>query len=143
MTHFTPLASIVGGLMIGLSASALLLLNGRIAGVSGILGQAIAPAEGQRGFRLAFLAGLVAGGVVLALVHPAAFDTPAAGSLAPLVAGGLLVGVGTTLAGGCTSGHGVCGIARRSPRSIVATIVFMAAAVVTVFVSRHVLGGAS
>ena len=130
MTHFTPLASTVGGLLIGLSASLLVLFNGRIAGISGVLGRALAPPDGERGWRLLFLAGLLAGGA-------------APRSIGPLIFAGLLVGVGTRLGGGCTSGHGVCGIARLSPRSIAATLVFMTAGAATVFVARHVLGGAS
>jgi uncharacterized membrane protein YedE/YeeE len=143
MTHFTPLASTVGGLLIGLSASLLLLFNGRIAGISGVLGRALAPPDGERGWRLLFLAGLLAGGAVLAVVHPGAFGGAAPRSIGPLIFAGLLVGVGTRLGGGCTSGHGVCGIARLSPRSIAATLVFMTAGAATVFVARHVLGGAS
>lgn len=143
MTHFTPLASTLGGLLIGLAASLLLLFNGRIAGVSGVLGHALAPEDGERAWRLLFLAGLLAGGLVLAILHPAAFDGAAPRSLGPVILAGLLVGFGTRLGGGCTSGHGVCGIARLSPRSIAATVVFMAAGVATVFVARHVLGGLS
>jgi uncharacterized membrane protein YedE/YeeE len=143
MDHFTPVASTIGGLLIGLSASALLLLDGRIAGISGVLGNAIAPEDGDRIWRLLFLAGLAAGGLALRVVRPAAFEAGASGSIALLVIAGLLVGFGTRLGGGCTSGHGVCGIARLSPRSIVATLVFMAAGMATVFVVRHVLGGGS
>lgn len=143
MTHFTPLASTLGGLLIGLAAALLLFFNGRIAGISGVLGQALAPADGERGWRLLFLAGLLAGGAVLAVVHPAAFSAAAPRSIGPVILAGLLVGVGTRLGGGCTSGHGVCGIARLSPRSIAATLVFMVAGGATVFVARHVLGGAS
>jgi hypothetical protein len=143
MSAFTPVPALVGGLLIGASASAFLFLNGRIAGVSGLLGNAIAPEEGDRGWRLTFLAGLVVGGLAFAWVHPAAFAGATTGSLVPVVAAGLLVGFGTRLGGGCTSGHGVCGIARLSPRSIVATLVFVLAGALTVFVTRHLLGGAS
>lgn len=143
MSAFTPVPALVGGLLIGASASALLLLNGRIAGVSGILANAIVPEEGDRGWRVTFLAGLVVGGLALAWLHPAAFAGAPTGSLVPVVAAGLAVGFGTRLGGGCTSGHGVCGIARLSARSIVATLVFMAAGAATVFVARHLLGGAS
>jgi uncharacterized protein len=141
MDHFTPLASTLGGLLIGLSASALLLCNGRVAGVSGALGNAILPEEGDRIWRLLFLAGLCAGGLVLRVVRPAAFEVGETGSLASIAIAGVLVGVGTRLGRGCTSGHGVCGIARLSRRSMVATLVFMGTAMATVFVARHVVGG--
>ena len=137
--HFTPLASFGGGLLIGLGAAVLLLANGRIAGVSGILGGLLRPARGDVGWRLAFLLGLLAaplGWLALQAMPPAQIDhTPA------LLAGaGLLVGLGTRFGSGCTSGHGVCGIARLSPRSLVATLCFMAAGFATVFVTRHLLG---
>jgi uncharacterized protein len=141
MTNFTPFTAVVGGLLIGLSASALLFFNGRIAGVSGVLGQAIEAREGGRPWRLAFIAGLAAGGVIAHVGFPAAFDAASGGSIARVAVAGLLVGYGTRLGNGCTSGHGVCGIGRRSVRSVVATVVFMAAAIATVFVDRHVLGG--
>jgi hypothetical protein len=143
MSAFTPLPALVGGLLIGASATALLALNGRIAGVSGVLANAIVPEEGDRSWRALFLAGLVLGGLAFAAVQPSAFEAAPGGSLVPVVAAGLLVGFGTRLGGGCTSGHGVCGIARLSPRSIVATLVFMAAGAATVFVARHLVGGAS
>jgi uncharacterized membrane protein YedE/YeeE len=137
--HFTPLASFGGGLLIGLGAALLLLANGRIAGVSGILGGLLRPARGDIGWRLAFLLGLLAaplGWLALQAMPPAQIDhTPAL-----LGAAGLLVGLGTRFGSGCTSGHGVCGIARLSPRSLVATLCFMAAGFVTVFVTRHVVG---
>ena len=137
--HFTPLASFGGGLLIGLGAAVLLLANGRVAGVSGIAGGLLRPARGDIGWRLAFLLGLLAaplGWLALQAMPPAQIDhTPA------LVAvSGLLVGLGTRFGSGCTSGHGVCGIARLSPRSIVATVCFGAAGFVTVYVMRHVLG---
>jgi uncharacterized membrane protein YedE/YeeE len=137
-THFTPLASMVGGLLIGLGAAVLLLANGRIAGISGIAGGLLRPARGDIGWRLAFILGLLAaplGWLALQSMPPAQIDhTPA------LLAGaGLLVGLGTRFGSGCTSGHGVCGIARLSPRSLVATGCFMAAGFITVFVTRHIL----
>ncbi len=139
-THFTPLASLAGGLMIGLGAALLLLANGRIAGISGILGGLLRPARGDIAWRVAFLAGLfVAPLAWLAMraMPPAQIDhTPAL-----LAVAGLLVGLGTRFGSGCTSGHGVCGIARLSPRSLVATLCFMIAGFVTVYVMRHVLGG--
>ncbi len=138
-THFTPLASFGGGLLIGLGAAVLLLANGRVAGVSGIAGGLLRPARGDIGWRLAFLLGLLAaplGWLALQAMPPAQIDhTPAL-----LAVSGLLVGLGTRFGSGCTSGHGVCGIARLSPRSIVATLCFVAAGFVTVYVMRHVLG---
>jgi uncharacterized membrane protein YedE/YeeE len=140
ITHFTPLASLAGGLMIGLAAALLLLANGRVAGISGIVGGLLRPARGDIAWRLAFLGGLfVAPLVWLAMqaMPPAQIDhTPAL-----LAVSGLLVGLGTRFGSGCTSGHGVCGIARLSPRSLVATLCFMAAGFITVFVTRNVLGG--
>lgn len=144
---FTPLPSLLGGLLIGLGAAALLLGYGRIAGISGILGDALSARDGQVGWRLLFLGGLVGGGVLLAALAPAAF--PAAGSsaapaaIARLAVAGLLVGVGTRLGAGCTSGHGVCGLGRLSLRSLAAVMTFMATGALTVFVLRHVLAVAS
>ncbi len=139
MTEFTPLSATLGGLLIGGAAAPLLLANGRVAGISGILGQALWPAAGEsRGWRLAFLVGLPLGALLVSLVTgPLRVDVDA-GPMT-LVAAGLLVGLGTRLGNGCTSGHGVCGIARASRRSIVATLVFMGVAVGTVFL-RRVLG---
>ena len=140
MENFSPVSALVGGAMIGASAALLLVLNGRIAGISGILGSLINPARSEIGWRTAFLAGLfvaplvyVASGGVL---PPVVVKTP----LWLLVVAGLIVGFGTRLGAGCTSGHGVCGIGRGSPRSLVATATFMATAILTVFVTRHVLG---
>jgi hypothetical protein len=135
---FTPWPSLAGGLMIGAAAAMLLLLNGRIAGISGILGGLFRPAPGEVGWRIAFLAGLVASPLLVALAAP----LPAARVEAHypvLLAAGLLVGVGTRYGAGCTSGHGVCGLSRRSPRSLAATAVFMGAGFLTVHVVRHVL----
>jgi uncharacterized protein len=139
MAPFDPVSAFIGGALIGLAAALLMLLNGRIAGVSGILGGALAGDD--RGWRLAFLVGLVAAPLLLgALGHPLASPRMPE-SFAVVIAAGLLVGFGTRLGGGCTSGHGVCGIARLSPRSIVATLIFMATAAVVVAVMRHALGG--
>ncbi|QAV22266.1 YeeE/YedE family protein [Proteus hauseri] len=137
--HFTPLSAAIGGLMIGLAAAILLLFNGRIAGISGILGGILSTNQQGNGWRWAFLLGM--------LIAPSLFylwDKP----LTPvidaspwmLVIAGLLVGVGTRLANGCTSGHGICGLARLSRRSIVAVLVFMATAFITVYFLRHVIG---
>jgi hypothetical protein len=140
VTEFTPLTAILGGVLIGAAASALLLANGKIAGVSGILGRALPRGGGDLGWRLCFLAGLPIGALLWgALRGGLAIQISAPPSA--LVVAGLLVGLGTQLGSGCTSGHGVCGIARRSRRSLAATATFMVTGAVTVFVSRHVLGG--
>lgn len=131
MTTSIIIRALGGGILIGLAAALLLVANGRIAGVSGIVGRIATSSD--RGWRFAFLGGLVGGGFVLALVSPQVFGTPVA-SLGQLAIAGALVGVGTQLANGCTSGHGVCGIGRGSFRSIVATLVFMAAGAVAVLV---------
>lgn len=133
--------SILGGALIGLAASLVMLLHGRVAGVAGLFGGALLPAQPERAQRVAFVAGLVVAGFVVSWLHPAAFAAAPA-SWVRVVLAGLLVGYGTRLGGGCTSGHGVCGIARLSTRSIVATMTFMALGVLTVFVVDHLLGGA-
>jgi uncharacterized membrane protein YedE/YeeE len=136
---FTPWASLAGGALIGIAATVLVLANGRIAGVSGILGGLLRPSAGDVAWRLAFVAGLVA--APLAYVAYAALPPMAIDAGYPLlVAAGLAVGIGTRYAGGCTSGHGVCGLSRLSPRSLVATLAFMAAGFATVFIARHALG---
>jgi uncharacterized protein len=137
--HFTPWAALAGGLLIGLAAALFVLLNGRIAGISGILGGLLRPARGDIGWRLAFALGIVAAPAVYLLF--AALPRPQVDAgFAELIVAGLLVGVGTRYGSGCTSGHGVCGLSRLSPRSLVATLVFMAAGFATVFVIRHLLG---
>lgn len=141
MENFTPVAGLVGGLMIGASASLLLLFNGRIAGISGILSGAVAPSQSDRGWRLAFVAGLILGPLLVFLFRQETLDITLQGSLPVLLIAGFLVGFGTRLGNGCTSGHGVCGIARGSGRSLAATATFFAVALVTVFVVRHVIGG--
>lgn len=137
--NFTPVAALAGGAIIGLAAGAFVLLNGRIAGISGIAGGLLPGASGDIGWRIAFLAGLIGAPLVFQLVAPLPDVQVDAGS-ATLVAAGLLVGIGTRYGSGCTSGHGVCGIARFSPRSLMATAAFMAAGGATVFVVRHVIG---
>lgn len=137
---FTPFSALAGGALIGLAAALLILLNGRVAGISGIVGGLLAPRAGEVGWRLAFVAGLLLSPLLFAL----SVGLPAArieASQALLVAAGLLVGFGTRLGSGCTSGHGVCGLARLSPRSLAATLCFMAAGVATVYVIRHLLAG--
>jgi uncharacterized protein len=141
MANFTPISAAIGGALIGLAAVLLMLSTGRIAGISGIFGGCLAFGMSDKGWRVAFIAGLIlapfAGG--LAGFPVPVPDMPA--SWIVIVAAGLLVGFGSRLGGGCTSGHGVCGVSRLSQRSIVATVVFMASAVVTVAIMRHGVGG--
>lgn len=132
---FTPLPALAGGALIGLSASLLLLTHGKIAGISGILGGLITPGDTDRGTRLSFLAGLLGAGLLLLVARPSSFPSTPGSSLTVLAVAGLLVGFGTRLGSGCTSGHGVCGLSRLSPRSLVATGTFIGAGVVTVFVA--------
>lgn len=136
---FTPYASLAGGVLIGVAAALFVLLNGRIAGISGIVGGLLKPMKGDVSWRVAFVVGLVSAPVVYGLYTSVPRPQIDAGWTALLLAG-LLVGVGTRYGSGCTSGHGVCGLARRSPRSLVATATFMAAGFATVFVIRHLLG---
>jgi uncharacterized membrane protein YedE/YeeE len=138
VTHFTPWTALAGGVLIGASAVLLLWLNGRIAGISGIVGGLLSGAS-DRVWRLLFIAGLVLGAGIWFFVHGSATAPRSGFPVSALMIAGLLVGYGTSLAGGCTSGHGVCGIARLSPRSLVATAVFLMTALVTTFVVRHVL----
>lgn len=137
--HFTPWTSLAGGVLIGIAAALFLLLNGRIAGISGILGGLLRPAAGDIAWRVVFILGLVGSPLLFQMFSP----LPAVqidADTATLIVAGLLVGVGTRYGSGCTSGHGVCGLSRLSPRSLVATGAFMAAGFVTVFVVRHLLG---
>lgn len=137
---FDPISALFGGALIGVAATLLLFLNGRIAGISGIFGDFLDASAAERGWRLAFLAGLIAAPLLLAAAGQAMPNPTMPASWAVIIGAGLLVGVGTRLAGGCTSGHGICGLARFSPRSIVATGVFMATAVIVVAIVRHGLG---
>jgi uncharacterized membrane protein YedE/YeeE len=139
-TTFTPISGLLGGILIGLASAGLLLADGKIAGISGILGRSLFPASGDLRWRIAFLVGLPIGAWLTARVSPATSEFAITGNTLLLVAGGLLVGFGTQLGSGCTSGHGVCGLARGSRRSLVATVTFMASAAVTVFLVRRVLG---
>lgn len=141
MTEFTPVLSLLGGTLIGLSAVLLMAFHGRIAGMTGILSGLLPPVTSDRAWRAAFLVGaVIAPNLVLGLSdHAIAFSSPV--PLPWVIIGGLIVGVGVYFGSGCTSGHGVCGMARLSPRSIAATTTFMATAVATVFVTRHLLGG--
>jgi uncharacterized membrane protein YedE/YeeE len=137
--HFTPYASLAGGVLIGIAAALLLLFNGRIAGISGILGGLLRPVEGDRLWRALFIVGLLVSPVAYSIVRPLPPMQIDAG-WGMLVAAGLLVGVGTRYAAGCTSGHGVCGLSRLSLRSLAATLTFMVAGFATVYVLRHVVG---
>ena len=140
-THFTPWASLAGGVMLGIASAVFILANGRILGISGILGGLLRPKTGDTGWRIAFLLGMLAAPVTLQWLAPAGFlSAPRIeAGLAAVVVAGLLVGYGTRLGSGCTSGHGVCGLSRLSPRSLVATGTFMAAGFAIVFVIRHLL----
>lgn len=139
--HFTPLASLAGGVLLGLAAAAFILVNGRILGISGILAGLLAPRRGDAGWRIALLLGMLAAPASLALLAPAGWlNAPRieAGPVLVVIAG-LLVGFGTRLGSGCTSGHGVCGLSRLSPRALVATLTFMAAGFAAVYVLRHLV----
>lgn len=138
-TSFTPWPSLAGGVLIGVAAAMFVLLNGRVAGISGVIGGMFKPAAGDVAWRVAFALGLVAAPAVYALFAQLPAPRIDAGLGALLLAGGL-VGVGTRYGSGCTSGHGVCGLSRLSPRSLVATLAFMGAGFATVFVIRHLLG---
>nr|WP_273846187.1 YeeE/YedE family protein [Rubrobacter calidifluminis] len=138
MGGFAPVDGLVGGILIGVSATLLMLFEGRIAGISGIVGGLLRPLGWRGGWRAAFVAGLLAGGVIYE-VFGGGMRVQLQASVPAMVVAGLLVGFGTRLGSGCTSGHGVCGMARLSRRSICATLVFMVVAMITVFVTRHVL----
>ena len=137
-THFTPWAALAGGVLLGLASALFVLLNGRILGISGIVGGLLRPRAGDMGWRLAFVLGMmVAPGLYWLVVGPSQPRIDANWGM--VVIAGLLVGVGTRYGSGCTSGHGVCGLSRMSPRSLVATLAFMGAGFVTVFLIRHAL----
>lgn len=136
--HFTPLTALAGGMLIGTAAAMFVLLNGRIAGISGVVGGLLRPVKGDSAWRIAFLLGLVGGPLVYQLFAVLPRPQIDAGYGA-LTLAGLLVGIGTRYGSGCTSGHGVCGLSRFSPRSLVATVSFMGAGFATVFVVRHLL----
>lgn len=138
-SSFTPWSSLVGGVLIGIAAAMFALLNGRIAGISGVLGGLLKPAKGDVAWRVAFVLGLL--GAPLAYAVFSDFPRPQIDArTGALVLAGLLVGIGTRYGSGCTSGHGVCGLSRLSPRSLAATLAFMGAGFVTVYVTRHLLG---
>ena len=139
MENFTPVSGLIGGLLIGLAAALLLLLNGHLSGISGIVGGMLAPKSSEVGWRLVFVAGLLLGAFIYMLATGGAIPVRVQASVPVLVAAGLLVGFGTRLGSGCTSGHGLCGIARLSRRSIVASAVFFGVAMLTVFLTHHAL----
>jgi uncharacterized membrane protein YedE/YeeE len=138
--NLTPLSGLLGGALIGLAAALLMLLTGRLAGVSGIVGGLLSSSS-DKAWRIAFVAGLIAAALIVPLFGGPSAARPSTSSLALFAVAGLLVGFGSRMGNGCTSGHGVCGFARLSTRSIVATLVFMGVAIVTVAIVRHGLGG--
>ena len=137
--NFTPWSAMLGGLLIVLASSMVVLLNGRIAGISGILGGLLRPTKGDLSWRIAFLLGLIVAPLVFSVVAPLP-DVQVDADMTALIVAGLLVGIGTRYGSGCTSGHGVCGLSRLSPRSLVATLAFMLAGFATVFIVRHMFG---
>ncbi len=139
--HFTPWASLIGGLLLGAASAVFILINGRILGISGILGGLLPPKVGDIGWRVAFLLGMLAAPTVFMALAPAglASEPRIDAGFWTVIAAGLLVGIGTRYASGCTSGHGVCGLSRLSPRSLVATLSFMGAGFFIVYIVRHVL----
>jgi uncharacterized membrane protein YedE/YeeE len=141
MVNFTPISAAIGGGLIGFSAVLLMLLIGRIAGISGIFGGLLDPENNDKGWRIAFIAGLILAPVISGWIGYAMSPPKMPASWTVIIAAGLLVGFGTRLGGGCTSGHGICGVARLSDRSIAATVIFMLVAIATVAITRHVVGG--
>ncbi|EMI7299231.1 YeeE/YedE family protein [Vibrio parahaemolyticus] len=139
MLNVIPWESLFGGILLGISATILLLVNGKIAGISGIMNGIMSPKKGDYSWRLLFAVGMIAGGLISVLMLGVAVPCTANLSLGMVIAAGLLVGIGTRLGNGCTSGHGICGMGRLSKRSIVATCVFMAVAGLTVFVRLHLV----
>ena len=141
MENFTPGASLLGGMLIGLSASAILLFNGKVAGISGIIGGLFSPVQRDSLWRVLFVGGLLCGGFLYSLLSPQAFEVGIVRSSGALILAGLLVGFGARLGNGCTSGHGVCGISRFSPRSLIATVTFITTGAAAVYIVNHLLGG--
>jgi len=140
-SHFTPWASLIGGLSLGVASAVFILINGRILGISGILGGLLPPKVGDIGWRVAFLLGMLAAPTVFMALAPAglASEPRIDAGFWTVIAAGLLVGIGTRYASGCTSGHGVCGLSRLSPRSLVATLSFMGAGFFIVYIVRHII----
>jgi len=138
MDNFTPIASLLGGILIGISVAALYFFNGRILGISNITAELLSRKSTDKAWRLLFIAGLISGGLILVLLQPDSVgESPA--SLGILILAGLLVGYGSSLGRGCTSGHGICGISRLSTRSIVATLTFMSTGIATVYIVNHLV----
>ena len=139
-THFTPWTALAGGILLGIASAAFILVNGRVLGISGILGGLLVPKRSDTSWRVFFLLGMVLAPATLALLAPGLVSAPRieAGNVA-IAAAGLLVGLGTRYGSGCTSGHGVCGLSRLSPRSLVATLAFMASGFAMVYVVRHLI----
>lgn len=140
MANFTPISAAIGGGLIGLSAVMLMLSIGRIAGISGIFGGLLDFSGEEKGWRVAFIAGLILAPLIAGLIGHEMPSPQMPASWAIIIAAGLLVGFGTRLGGGCTSGHGICGVARLSVRSVASTAIFMVAAIATVAITRHVFG---
>lgn len=138
--HFTPWASLAGGLLLGLASAMFVLLNGRVLGISGIIGGLLKPRAGDLSWRIFFVLGMVAAPAVWVALTGRAVEARIDASWLMVIIAGLMVGVGTRYGAGCTSGHGVCGLSRMSPRSLVATLAFMGAGFITVFFIRHLLG---
>ncbi len=143
MNDFSPVSASIGGIFIGLAASLFLLAHGRVAGVSGHLGSIVRGSSNERGLRLSFLAGLLVMGVVFRIAWPSVFVSSWVPSWSLASLAGVVVGFGTQLGNGCTSGHGVCGVSRLAPRSLAATFTFMITGILTTFLVRHVFGGVS
>lgn len=141
MESFTPILSTIGGALIGLAAIGLLLANGRIAGISGITAGVLHPKKENTLWRVLFIAGMLFGAFLILWFHPASMEIRIDVSNAAILLGGFLVGIGARIGNGCTSGHGVCGVGRLAPRSIVASITFFGLAVLTSYLIRHVIGG--
>ena len=141
MHNFTPIASLIGGILIGLSAAAMFWFDGKIAGISGIVAGVLRPVRNDWLWRVFFVSGLLAGGLIMRMVEPDAYAYTIQRSSGAIIAAGLLVGFGTRLSNGCTSGHGVCGVSRLSARSMVATGSFLVTGAVTVFVINRFFGG--
>lgn len=143
MENFTPYSALLGGALIGIAATLMLWVNGRITGISGILGGVLFPVQTDALWRVLFIAGLLSGAILYIFVSGSPLNFQVQATPLVSIAAGFLVGFGTRLGSGCTSGHGICGIARVSKRSFAATAVFMITAIITVFLFRHVLGGAA
>jgi uncharacterized membrane protein YedE/YeeE len=141
MENFTPISSLVGGVLIGLSAAALLFFNGKILGVSGIFGGLLHAKHGDTLWRVVFMAGLLFGGLLLGFIAPQTIEANINMPIGMVIIAGLLVGVGARLGNGCTSGHGICGVGRMAPRSLVATIVFLSSGIVTAVLCSGLIKG--